>query len=148
MMADRIPHDMDAEQSVIGILISEMAEGNTEMIYDTADQLRPEDFYVPAHRVIFENLIGLIESGQPADFVTLATRIAEDKAFAGERPIAYLTDLSRSVASARTLPQHIKRVRDESARRRMIALGNYLVRKATEQGFHLRKCLTRPNGRS
>ncbi|WP_283776895.1 DnaB-like helicase N-terminal domain-containing protein, partial [Paenibacillus dendritiformis] len=84
---------------------------------------------VPAHKVIFENLIELVESGQPADFVTLATRVGEDKAFSGERPIAYLTDLSRSVASVRTLPQHIQRVRDESARRRMISLGNYLIRK-------------------
>lgn len=140
-MTERIPHDMDAEQSVIGILISEIAEGKTELVYDTADQLRPEDFYVPAHKVIFENLIELVESGQPADFVTLATRVGEDKAFAGERPIAYLTDLSRSVASVRTLPQHIQRVRDESARRRMISLGNFLVRKATEQGVPLTEVL-------
>lgn len=141
MMTERIPHDMDAEQSVIGILISEIAEGKTELVYDTADQLQPEDFYVPAHKVIFENLIELVESGQPADFVTLATRVGEDKAFSGERPIAYLTDLSRSVASVRTLPQHIQRVRDESARRRMISLGNYLIRKATEQGVPLAEVL-------
>jgi len=140
-MSVDMPYDLEAEQSVLGILLAEIVDGRTDPVYDVMEQLKPQDFYIPAHRLIFENLISLVESGKPVDFVTLGTALAAHKAFQGERPISYLTDLAGSVATVHTLPMHVQKVREESTRRKMANLGTFLLNKAKEQGTTLAEAL-------
>ena len=66
-----LPHSIESEQSVLGcVLIDENAT-----ISILAD-LKPEDFYVEAHRIIFEAMRKIYSNNAPVDFVTLTDELA------------------------------------------------------------------------
>ena len=64
--ADRVPpHNLEAEESVLG---SMMLSG--EAIASVVETLKAEDFYRPAHRRIFESILGIYARGEPIDAIT------------------------------------------------------------------------------
>jgi hypothetical protein len=64
------PQDIDAEQSVLGgMLLSKDA------IADVVEVLRGNDFYRPAHQLIYEAVLDLYGRGEPADAVTVAAEL-------------------------------------------------------------------------
>lgn len=69
--ADRVPpQNMDAEEAVFGaILIDHNA------MYKIADILTPEDFYKPAHQIIYRGILDLFSKAEPIDIVSLSNRL-------------------------------------------------------------------------
>ena len=64
------PHDMTAEQCALGgMLLSKDA------IADVVEVLRPNDFYRPAHQIVYDVIIDLYGRGEPADAVTVAAEL-------------------------------------------------------------------------
>ena len=62
------PHNIDAEESVLGaILLSE----RTMYSLVIEEGLRAEDFYRERHRAIFAAMLGLYERSEPIDTVTV-----------------------------------------------------------------------------
>jgi replicative DNA helicase len=62
------PHNIDAEESVLGaILLSE----RTMYSLVIEEGLRPEDFYRNAHGAVFAAMLGLYERSEPIDTVTV-----------------------------------------------------------------------------
>ena len=70
---DKIPpQNLDAEKSILGaILIDKDAIGKV------VDFLNPEDFYSPAHRIIFSTAINLFEKHEPIDLLSMSNRLEE-----------------------------------------------------------------------
>jgi replicative DNA helicase len=65
------PHNIDAEESVLGaMLLSRDAIGTVSEM-----GLNPQDFYRPAHRHIFDAIRALYSSASPADTVTVADEL-------------------------------------------------------------------------
>jgi len=60
------PHNVDAEQSVLGSLLID-----GDAIIRIAPFLRPEDFYRQAHGAIYGAIVELHDRREPADFITL-----------------------------------------------------------------------------
>ena len=60
------PHSIEAEQSVLGGLLLDNAAWDR-----IADFVSQEDFYRYDHRIIFEQMVRLINSGKPADVITV-----------------------------------------------------------------------------
>ncbi len=60
------PHSIEAEQSVIGGLLRDNAAWDR-----IADFMHAEDFYRYDHRIIFEQMVRLINAGKPADVITV-----------------------------------------------------------------------------
>ena len=84
------PHSIEAEQSVIGALLSD----NSAM--DAAEAvLRREDFYAQDHACIYGAVLDLVRTGKPADVVTVFERLQGSKGGVGAAvELAYLNDLS------------------------------------------------------
>ncbi|AEV86717.1 Replicative DNA helicase [Actinoplanes sp. SE50] len=71
-MSDRVPpHDVEAEQAVLGgmLLSAAAVDEVTEIITGT-------DFYRPVHRTVFETILTLHGKGEPADALTVAAALA------------------------------------------------------------------------
>ena len=76
-MEKLLPQNIEAECGVLGSIIID-----PEAIVQVSDFLRPEDFYRDAHRTIYEVILHLYQSSEPADFITICDeleRIANDK---------------------------------------------------------------------
>jgi len=65
-----LPHNLEAEQSVIGSLLLDR-----DAIITISQTLLPADFYAEAHRVIYDVMVDLYERRQPADYVTVADEL-------------------------------------------------------------------------
>src|SRR5437588_365316 len=56
------PHNLEAEESVLGSMML-----STEAVAEVIEEIKPEDFYRSAHRVVFESLVHLYGRGEPTD---------------------------------------------------------------------------------
>lgn len=66
-MLDKVPpHNIDAEQSVLGALLID-----PESINQVAKFLQPEDFYLESHKLVYEAILDLDEAGEPVDLLTV-----------------------------------------------------------------------------
>ena len=74
-----LPHDIEAEESVIGSLL---IDGNS--ILRVAHFLKPTDFYREKNRFCYEACLALFQRGEAINQVTVANRLTlEDRAEAG-----------------------------------------------------------------
>ena len=69
---DRLPHNLDAERSVLGAILLDNA-----MLEPARAQLQPKYFFLRQNQQIFETMIALHEAGHAVDSVTLMNRLEE-----------------------------------------------------------------------
>jgi replicative DNA helicase len=116
------PQDLQAEQSVLGgMLLSKDA------IADVVEVIRSNDFYRPAHELIFEAILDLYSHGEPADAITVAAELTRrgDIARAGGAP--YLHTLISAVPTAANAGYYAKIVLDHAIMRRLVEAGTKVV---------------------
>ena len=110
------PHDTDAEGAVLSAaLLSPEA-------FDTVqDILEPEHFYADANRRIFEVLVELRVEGQPADGVTVASRLKNKGRLDQVGGTSYLARLTNQTPAVAHVEAHAGIVHDKWRVRRIIA---------------------------
>jgi len=109
-MWDKVPpHNIDAEQSVLGALLLDNSAISKVVRY-----LRPEDFYVESHRVIFDAILELDESGQAADLVTVTDKLRRSGELEKVGGAAYVATLT-SVAPTSANAEYYARIVEEKA---------------------------------
>ena len=122
------PHDLDAEQSVLGAML------DSPSAVDAATEiLRAEDFYKPAHARVFESIVELTSRGERGDAVTVADdlkrrRLLED---IGGKP--YLLGLLDAYPTVSSAVHYANIVRSHAARRALISAGTQIVAIAGDQ---------------
>src|SRR3989344_4430029 len=89
------PQNIEAEEVVLGAIMID-----ADAIIKVTDILSAGDFYLPAHRLIFETLLALFERHQPTDIVNLTNRMKEDGMLDRIGGASYLTTLIESVPSS------------------------------------------------
>ena len=112
------PHDLDAEQAVLSAMIN-----HPEGIDAAAELLAPEDFYRPAHQVVYRAMIAMRASGEPVGIDTLREWIAgdgESAAIGGARDREYLFGLYQARVHWTVIGGSSRIVRDRAARRRWL----------------------------
>ncbi|MYF26196.1 MAG: replicative DNA helicase [Acidimicrobiia bacterium] len=109
------PHSAEAEESVLGGMLRSSAASD-----DVMEHLSEEDFYVPAHRMIYGAMARLYEDNQPIDTLTVSdqlTRTGSLEKVGGIRKISGLWD---AVPSAANVDYYRDAVAEYSIRRRML----------------------------
>jgi replicative DNA helicase len=111
------PHNLEAERSVLGgVFIKPSA------FDEVATSLQVDDFFLPAHREIFEAMLAIDKRQQPLDVVAVADELRVRGMIArldgGE---VYLLTLSNSVPTAENIVHYVRLVREKATLRRLIA---------------------------
>ncbi|MBO3750258.1 replicative DNA helicase [Streptosporangiaceae bacterium NEAU-GS5] len=116
------PNNIEAEQSVLGgMLLSKDA------IADVVEALRGEDFYRPAHQIVFEVITDLYGRGEPADAVSVLAELQKRGELARVGGGAYLHTLTAVVPTAANAGYYAKIVREQAVLRRLIEAGTRIV---------------------
>lgn len=118
-----LPKSIEAEQQVLGAILLDPQNA----IADVVDRLKPEDFYLQRHRVIYRTMCALFLESVPPDVITVSNRLQErgETERAGGR--IYLNELQdRSVTSA-ALEHHADIVRKKAVLRSLIDVGGRLI---------------------
>ena len=111
------PHNLEAERSVLGgVFIKPSA------FDEVATSLQVDDFFLPAHREIFEAMLAIDKRQQPLDVIAVADELRVRGMIArldgGEM---YLLTLSNSVPTAENIGHYARLVKEKATLRRLIA---------------------------
>ena len=112
------PHSLEAEKSVLGAILR--AAGAVD---EVAGALAPEDFYVPAHQIIFRAVAELYQGQQPIDAVTISDVLQRSGDLERIGGALFLSDLLDSVPSAANVEYYAEVVIEHASRRAMMRAG-------------------------
>lgn len=120
---DRIPpHNIDAEQAVLGAIL---LEPNSFSI--VVERLVAEDFYRASHEIIFGAMLQLFDQGEPIDVVTITTSLSSSNNLEQAGGIDYLTSLASSVPTAANIDYYSEIVEEKAVLRRLIQTATEIV---------------------
>ncbi len=115
-MNDRtLPHNLDAERSVLGAVLL-----RNDAINAAVEVLQPEDFYREAHQLLLEHMIQLSEKGAAIDLVTLAESLTRAGALDKVGGPAYITRLVDGVPRSTNVEYYAQIVKEKATLRRLI----------------------------
>jgi len=117
MSAAEPPHNLEAERSVLGGLFIKPSA-----FEEVAASLQVDDFFLPAHREIFEAMLAVVQRRQPIDVIAVADELRVRGMIArldgGE---VYLLTLSNSVPTAENIGHYARLVKEKATLRRLQA---------------------------
>lgn len=115
MFVDRIPpHSIDAEMAALGagIFSRTAAEGLAE--------LQRDDFYLEAHRKVFDVIRALVRAEKPVDTLSVRDELARREQLDAVGGIAYVLELAESVPTAEHAGYYRRIIREKGTLRRLI----------------------------
>ena len=131
-MADRVmPHNLEAEQSVLGSMFLSKYAAEKCM-----ESLQKELFYSEAHGRIFQAMSDLVEAGKALDITTLTAELDRKKWLSQVGGVEYISELVNIVPSAANIDQYIAIVEENAIKRRLIEEATQIVTdgyQSTEQ---------------
>jgi replicative DNA helicase len=137
--SDRLPpQNIEAEEAILGGILLD-----PEALARVADILRPESFYIGAHREIYRGMSALQAQGMPTDLMSVTTWLKDhdllDKA-GGQSKLVQLVD--RTV-SAVNIDQYAALVMEKYMRRKLIQAGGEISQLGHDTTTDLENVLDR-----
>ncbi|MDP8959573.1 MAG: replicative DNA helicase [Actinomycetota bacterium] len=115
------PSNLEAEESVLGSVMLSPDAANVVM-----EMLQAEDFYKPAHQVIFEAMVELYNRNQPIDAVTVSDALRRGNQLERIGGISYLTGLLDAVPATSNAGYYAGIIEEHGQRRRLVRAGSVI----------------------
>jgi replicative DNA helicase len=122
-----LPHNTDAERTVLGAVLVDNAAFNS-----AAEVLTREDFHREAHRRIFEAMAALTERSQAIDLVTLKDELARTASLEAVGGASYLAGLVDGIPRIINVEQWSRIIKEKAVLRKLIHAGNRIVQSCFE----------------
>ena len=110
------PHSTEAERSVLGAMLQ-----SGGAVSSALEMLSADDFYVPAHREIFDGAKALAVRHMAVDLVTMNSELSRRGTLPGVGGIEYLIELTQFVPTTVNVKDYIRIVSEKATLRRLIA---------------------------
>ncbi len=123
-----LPHNIEAEKSVLGAILV-----NNENYYRVIETLRPEDFYLDAHRVIFRQMIELMEQSKVIDLITIQDELDRASRLESAGGITYLAGLLDGIPHLVNIEHYIQIIRERATLRQLITSANKIMAECFDQ---------------
>lgn len=109
------PHSVEAEQAVLGGVLM-----RSQLMHSIVDQLHAEDFYLPAHSVIYSAFLELYHKSAPIDLISTAEQLKSQNTLEDAGGAVYLGELAQAVISGANAEYYAGIVRDKALQRGLI----------------------------
>ncbi|MFV0458282.1 MAG: replicative DNA helicase [Actinomycetales bacterium] len=116
------PNDQAAEQAVLGSMLL-----SKDAIADVVEALRGQDFYRPAHELVFDAVLDLYGRGEPADALTVSDELTKRGELGRVGGVSYLHLLINSVPTAANAAYYADIVRERAILRRLVEAGTKIA---------------------
>ena len=114
-LSRQLPCSIEAEKSVLGAILL-----NDKHITQVAELLAPSDFYIPAHKTIFEVCLEIFQSNKRIDIVTLQDILDKNQKLQEIGGITYLIGLQEEIPALGLVEQHANIIKEKSILRDLI----------------------------
>ncbi|MFY9397654.1 MAG: replicative DNA helicase [Desulfomonilia bacterium] len=128
-VAPVLPHNMEAEEYLLGGVLLE--NSSLDLI---SEIITPQDFYSERHRIIYEEMLGLVEKGVPIDLVSLTEAIESRGKQDKTGGAAYIAQLSDKIPTTANIEYYARLVRDKAILRSLILGAGEIVKIARNPG--------------
>ena len=125
-MARKMPQNLEAEMSVLGVAFLNEQDVNKIVEEVTADM-----FFDERNKIIFNAIKSLHDSKTPIDITTIKDELDKDKKL-NTVGLDYLTDVIDSVVTTANLDFYIKIIRDYAIRRNLIETATEIINTTYE----------------
>ena len=115
--ADRtqLPNDIEAEQAVLAACML-----NSDACDEIIVALKPDNFYRPAHRIIFDAIYEMSTQGMAPDVISLADKLQAKGQLEAAGDKIYLADLNANTFALTNWQRHVEIVKRTSIQRELI----------------------------
>lgn len=125
-----LPFSVEAEQSVLGAIIIEPP------VIDKIIDILPDSsyFYMANHRIIYDAVLDMNNSGKTIDFVTILERLKQEKEFDEASGKTYLLQLAEVVPSISNVEAYAKIIKEKYDIRSLIMAARDIIEEAGTGG--------------
>ena len=121
-LSELMPQNIDAEEAILGaILVSPVCMNKI------VEHIRPESFYKPAHRYVYEAMLQIYNSQDKIDIVSVSDvlNINQKLELVGGR--AFINDLSYKTITTTNVEYYAKIVQEKAIKRSLINAGSEII---------------------
>ncbi len=123
-----LPQDKDLEEAVIGALMLEK-----DAYSNVCDMLKPDCFYTPVNRKIFEAIQMLGAANQPIDMLTVTEQLRHNGELDNVGGPVFVSELTSRVASGTHVEYHARIVAQKYLARELITFAAEIEKKAFDE---------------
>lgn len=120
-----LPSNVEAERMILGVILLDNLTIN-----QAVEILKPDDFFLPSHRRIFEKMVKLYEQGQGIDPLTLQEELRRAAELDQVGGPAYIASLFDGVPRFSNIESYTRIVKGKSLLRKLIAASNQIMQAA------------------
>jgi replicative DNA helicase len=137
MSLQQLPHNLEAEQMVLGALFS-----FPDVWPQVASVLTAADFYPERHRIVFEIISELHRSGRPIDFTSATALIRERNQLESIGGAGYLMEIADMCITGETTKYYAGLVKDTALQREMYRALTDISKRVCSPGADLTEALS------
>ncbi len=116
------PHDVEAEQAVLGSMLTDK-----DAVISAIEVLKEDDFYRTDNKSIYEAIINLYNRAEPIDIITVKAELESLGKFEQVGGLEYLASLPDKVPTTANAMKYIKIVEEKSTLRNLIKTANEII---------------------
>lgn len=116
------PHDLEAEQAVIGSMLTDK-----DAVMAAVEKLKSESFYREDNKLIFEAILNLYNRSEPVDLVTVKDELTSMGSFEKVGGFEYLATLPDKVPTTANVEKYIHIVEEKATLRQLIKTANEII---------------------
>jgi replicative DNA helicase len=123
------PHDLLAEQSVLGAMMLADLVHDIDVVEDVVDRLNPTDFYMPKHENIAKAIVTLHRSRKPTDVIAVTDELNRTGMLRLAGGAEYLHTLTALVPNVAAAGAYAEIVAEKAVMRGLVFVGTHLIQK-------------------
>ncbi len=117
-----MPQNIDAEEAILGAVLV-----NPVCLTKVIDYIKPESFYKPAHRYVYEAMIQLFNSNERIDIISVSDVLNFNNKLEIVGGRAFINDLSYKTITTSNVEYYAKLVQEKAMKRDLINAGSEIV---------------------
>lgn len=120
-----LPHSREAEEYILGGILMENSslDAVTEIV-------TPDDFYAERNRILFEEMLRLMDKGLPIDLVSLTEAVERKGRLEKVGGASYISQLADNIPTTANIEYYARLVREKAVLRSLISGAGEIIRSA------------------
>lgn len=121
-LSQLMPQNTDAEEAILGAILVSPASMNK-----VVETIKPESFYKPAHRYVYEAMLQLYNGNSNIDIVSVSDVLNMNQKLEMVGGRAFINDLSYKTITTSNIEYYAKIVQEKAIKRSLINAGSEIV---------------------
>ena len=117
-----LPQNIEAEEAVLGAILV-----NPDVLTKVVETLKPESFYKPAHRYVYEAMLQLFNTNERIDLVSVSDILSYNSKLEAVGGRAFINDLSYKTITTSNIEYYARIVQEKAVKRALINAGGEIV---------------------